>query len=374
MSIADHGPFYARTARVAELLHSQGLDAMLLTPGADQFYLSGFEHGHAFRRLLALIVKADGGIAWIAPTMNEAQIREVGLGGGTLRTWTDGETYLPALREATAGLRSIAFDNEARAEFLMDLLQVNPGVRVVKASDVMTPLRSRKDAAELALLRAAAKTVDDAIPYAVNLCIPGRSEEEVSELLQAELLRTSTDSTIGFTIIASGPNGAFPHHDTGSRKLEQGDVVIVDYGTVHQGYRSDITITCSVGEPSDPDVRKVYRVVWEAQQAAIAAIQPGATGQDIDRAARAVIEAAGYGEYFIHRTGHGLGMQVHEPPYMVEGNAVPLEPGNVFSIEPGIYLPGRFGVRLEVIASVGADGRVDLINAPRVGELPIAVA
>jgi Xaa-Pro aminopeptidase len=147
-------------------------------------------------------------------------------------------------------------------------------------------------------------------------------------------------------------------------------VVILDFGTRRDGYHSDITVTCSVGEPADAEARKVYRVVWEAQQAAMNAIRPGVPCEAVDQAARAVIEAAGYGPQFLHRTGHGLGLQVHEPPFIVGGNADTLEEGMVFSIEPGVYLPGRFGVRLEVIASVGPEGVVP-INAPRPPELPV---
>lgn len=360
-----------RLQAAAAALREKGTDALLLTPGADQFYLTGFEHTHAFKRLLALVLKADGSGSWITPQMNEAQVREFALPEHPVRAWGDGEGYLPALKEALAGVRSVAFDDEARAAFLLDLLDVAPGTRLSRASDITHGLRIRKSPAELELMRYAGKTVDDAIPAAIRFCTAGRTEEEVAELLQAELLRSSQESTIGFTIIASGPNSAFPHHDTGRRKLEPGDVVIVDYGTRYRGYNSDITVTCSVGEPADPEVRKVYRIVWEAQQKALEAVRPGLPCQEIDRAARGVIEGAGYGKYFIHRTGHGLGIQIHEPPFMLEGNEERLEEGMVFSVEPGIYLPGRFGVRLEVIASVAADG-VSLINAPRVGELPIA--
>jgi D-alanyl-D-alanine dipeptidase len=370
MSSPNH-PSSERLSAAAERLRATGTDALLLTPGADQFYLTGFEHTHAFKRLLALILKADGSANWITPQMNESQVREFALPGHPVRAWGDEETYLPALRDALAGIKSVAFDDEARSAFLLDLLDAAQSTQLRRASDVTRSLRIRKTPAELELMRYAAKTVDDAIPTAVSLCVAGRTEEEVAELLQAELLRSSTESTIGFTIIASGPNGAFPHHDTGRRKLEEGDVVIVDYGTRYRGYNSDITVTCSVGEPRDPDVRKIYRIVWEAQQKALETVRPGAACQEIDRAARRVIEAAGYGEYFIHRTGHGLGIQIHEPPFMLEGNEERLEEGMVFSVEPGIYLPGRFGVRLEVIASCGSDG-VSMINAPRVGELPIS--
>lgn len=360
----------ARLKRAANALGAAVIDALLLTPGADMQYLTGFEHGHANKRLLSLVLRADGTYGWITPTMNAIQLEAVGLSGWGIRAWTDAETYLPALRDALAGVRTIAFDDEARACFLMDLLEVAPGTAVRKAGSVMEALRIRKDAEELRLMRAAAATVDQTIEEAIALCTPGRREADVDAALRAALLCRSPESEVAFTIVASGPNGAFPHHDTGNRALEAGDIVILDYGTRYEHYHSDITVTCSVGEPRDPEARRVYRVVWEAQQRALEAIRPGVACEEIDRAAREHITAAGYGEYFIHRTGHGLGLQIHEPPFMLEGNRTPLEEGMVFSIEPGIYLPGRFGIRLEVIASVAADG-VSLINAPRVGELPI---
>jgi Xaa-Pro aminopeptidase len=302
--------------------------------------------------------------------MNVAQIDAHGLDGGEIRGWTDAETYLPALREYLGDAQSVAFDDEARSAFLLDLRDAAPNASVVKSSTILRGLRISKTQGELDLLRAAANTVDQTIPEAVALCRAGRSEAEVDEALRKALLKRSPQSAVAFTIIASGENSAYPHHETEQRRLRQGDVVILDFGTRFEHYHSDITVTCSVGEPSDPEVRQVYRVVWEAQQKALEAIRPGVPCEAIDRAAREHITAAGYGDFFLHRTGHGLGLQIHEPPYLVAGNTEALEEGMVFSIEPGIYLPNRFGVRLEVIASVGADG-VQLINAPSARELPI---
>jgi Xaa-Pro aminopeptidase len=364
--------FRERLAHVVEAMNQSDLDALVLTPGASMFYLSGFEHGHAAERLLALVVKRDGSSSWIVPAMNAPQVQSHVVAGQSVRAWTDAETYLPALRDAVTGARTIAFDDEARAAFLMDLTALAPQAILRKASAILRPLRARKAPDELARLRAAGKAVDDTIPHAIALCRPGRREADVDADLRRALLARAPDSAVAFTIVASGPNAALPHHETGSRVLQQGDVVILDFGTREPGgYHSDITVTCAVGEPADPDVRRVYRTVWQAQRAAIDAVKPGVSGQAIDRAARSVIEEAGYGPQFLHRTGHGLGLQVHEPPYMVEGNSEPLEEGMVFSIEPGIYLPGRFGVRLEIIASVSRDG-VSLINAPSAPELPIA--
>jgi Xaa-Pro dipeptidase len=361
-----------RLARVARELQGAGVDALLLTPGASMFYLSGFEHGHAAERLLALVIKKDGSVSWIIPTMNVEQVKASPLGDRPIRAWGDGEGYLPPLREIIGAAKSIAFDDDARAAFLLDIASVAPFAKLSKASSVMRALRARKDSAELDRLRAAGKIVDETIARAVSLCRAGVRECDLEAELRAALMARSPESAVAFTIVASGPNGALPHHETARRILQKGDVVILDFGVREPGgYHSDITVTCAVGEPADPEVRKVYQTVWEAQQAAIKAVRPGAKCEDVDRAARGVIEAAGYGPYFLHRTGHGLGLQVHEPPFMVGGNTEVLEEGMVFSIEPGIYLPGRFGVRLEIIASVSATG-VSLINEVSAAEIPLS--
>lgn len=363
--------YAARLDRATRAMTSQDVDLLLLTPGADMLYLTGFEHGHAYERLLAFALRSDGTGSWICPSMNVSQVSAQALPSQPVRGWSDSETYIPPLRDALSGARTIAFDDDARSAFLLDLLAVSPGSRIVKASSLMRGLRMRKDAAELAALRAAAKTVDDTVSDAISFCVPGRTESEVDKLLREALLRRSPESSVAFTIIASGPNGAFPHHETAQRKIERGDVVILDYGTRLNGYLSDITVTCSVGEPADPQAREVYKVVYEAAQAAIAAVKPGVPCEQVDRAARTVIDRAGFGDRFMHRTGHGIGLQGHEPPFMVEGNHELLEEGMTFSIEPGIYLAGRFGVRLEIIVACGARG-AELLNVNRAPELPIA--
>ena len=368
----DPSVYAARLARCAGVLRDQGVDLLLLTPGADMLYLTGFDHGHAYERLLAFALRADGAASWVCPAMNVPQVSAAALPQHPVRGWTDGETYLPPLKAITAGASVVAFDDEARSAFVLDLLSAAPAAKVVKASGVVRQLRMRKDAAELAAMRAAAKTVDDTIAEAIALCVPGRTEAEVDRLLRAALLWRSPESAVAFTIIASGSNAALPHHETGDRKIEPGDVVILDYGTTRGGYNSDITVTCrAAGGTPDPEAETVYQVVWEAAQAAIAAVKPGVPCEAIDRAARDVIERAGYGKQFLHRTGHGIGLRVHEPPYLVEGNAEPLAEGMTFSVEPGIYLPGRFGVRLEVIVACGATGPEPL-NVGRPPALPVA--
>lgn len=385
MNTGTSKPDDFRLAAVLKAMSTAGVDALLLTPGADLFYLSGFEHGHAMERLLALVIRIDGSSRWIVPAMNVPQVEPFAAPGQTVYGWTDTDGYLAPLRAALEGVRTVAFDDEARSAFLMDLLGVAPQARIVPAGTILRGLRLRKNPDEIAALRAVAKQVDETIPEAIALCRPGASEEQIDHALRAAMLRRDAESAVAFTIVASGPNSALPHHETGRRVLERGDVVILDFGTrgsvrracngvAHHsrlfGYQSDITVTCTAGEPADPEVRKVYRIVWEAQRAGLAAARPGATCEQVDRATRAVIESAGYGPYFVHRTGHGLGLQGHEPPYLRTGNAESMEEGMVFTIEPGIYLPGRFGVRLEVVAVLTSAGAM-LLNAPSAPDLPV---
>jgi len=365
-------------------MKSAGVDCLLLTPGADMFYLTGFEHGHAMERLLALVLRADGSAQWIVPAMNVPQVEDFAQSGESVRGWTDADWYLPALKSAVGDAKTIAFDDDARSAFLLDLMAVAPHAKLRRASEVLQGLRLIKDHAELALLRKAGAQVDSVITAAVALCRAGRTESEIDEDLKALMLSADPASAIAFTIVASGPNSALPHHETAHRKLQQGDVIILDFGTrigapvetKHgpalsraYGYQSDITVTCAVGEPADRDAKKVYDIVWQAQQAAIALVRPGVTCEQVDAAARKVIEAAGYGPQFLHRTGHGLGIQGHEPPFIRPGNSQVLEKGMVFSIEPGVYLAGRFGVRLEIIVAVGAS-TAELINKVSAQQMP----
>jgi D-alanyl-D-alanine dipeptidase len=224
-------------------------------------------------------------------------------------------------------------------------------------------LRAVKDAAELELLAAAGAAADATFEEIRKVPFGGRRQSEVAADL-AELLRRFGHSQVDFTIVASGPNGANPHHEAGDRVIEQGDMVVLDFGGLLHGYGSDTSRTVHVGEP-DAEQRRVHDIVREAQEAGFRAVRPGVACQDVDRAARAVITEAGYGEYFIHRTGHGIGVTTHEPPYMIEGEERPLVPGMCFSVEPGVYLPGRFGVRIEDIVTVTEDGGLRLNNTAR---------
>jgi D-alanyl-D-alanine dipeptidase len=246
---------------------------------------------------------------------------------------------------------------------VLGLQQALPDSTYVSMTSALPMLRAVKDADELERLAAAGAAADACFEQLANGQFSGRRESEVAAEL-AGLLREHGHSEVDFTVVGSGPNGANPHHEFGERVIEDGDMVVLDFGGIKDGYGSDTTRTVHVGEPTDEE-REVHEVVRLAQQAGFEAVRPGVECQEIDRAARKVIDDAGYGEYFIHRTGHGIGLTTHEPPYMIEGDTNLLEPGMCFSIEPGVYLPGRFGVRIEDIVTVTAEGGQRFNNTAR---------
>ena len=238
-----------------------------------------------------------------------------------------------------------------------------PGTSYTALTEALPMLRAVKDAAELQRLAAAGAAADATYEEILKVRFSGRREVDVA-LDLAALLREFGHSQVDFTVVGSGPNGANPHHEAGERTIERGDMVVLDFGGLKHGYGSDTSRTVHVGEPTAEEQR-VHDIVREAQQAGCAAVRPGVACQEIDRAARAVITEFGYGDRFIHRTGHGIGVTTHEPPYMVEGEEQPLRPGMCFSIEPGIYLAGRFGVRIEDIVTVTDTGGRRLNNTDR---------
>lgn len=339
------------------------VDALLLTPGPDLRYLTGLGDVHAGERLVALVLPRNGGGFWICPEMNRQQVEAHRAGVTDIRCWDDAAWYLPELDRAGLAGKRVAVDEEMRARFLLDLQARCAASRWTGAGDVMRSLRIKKEPEEILRLKRAGAAVDAVIPNARAACRPDVSEREAAEAIQSALTAVAPGWQPAFCIVAGGPNGALPHHDTGDRTIAPGDMIVVDYGGFLEGYVADITLTFCAGPPADQDAPRVYHVVWEAQQKAIEAVRPGATCGEIDRAARSHIEAAGFGEFFTHRTGHGVGLQIHEPPYLTAGNPEPLEEGMCFSIEPGIYLPGRMGVRLEVLVTVTGDG-VELLNVP----------
>lgn len=348
--------YAARLDKVRTAMGEAGVDTLMLSLGADLPYFTGYE-ATATERLTMLVATRDDTPTLLVPRLEAARIVDRG-DAFTVRPWDETEDPV-ALAAALAAPGTIALGDQTWAVFLMRLQEALPAAGFVSATTLTQPLRMRKDTDEIAHLRAAAEATDRVVRRLDETRFSGRTERDVSAEVQALCLEEGHDSA-PFAIVASGPNGASPHHDASARVIEQGDAIVVDFGGRHRGYCADTTRTFHVGEPS-PRFAGAFAVLQEAQAAGRAAVAPGVPAQDIDRAARAVIAEAGFGDFFIHRTGHGIGLEVHEHPYIVEGNEMPLEEGMTFSIEPGIYLSGDFGMRIEDIVAVRAEG-VDELN------------
>ncbi|MEV7073306.1 aminopeptidase P family protein [Streptomyces sp. NPDC093990] len=347
--------YRARMERAARSAAEAGLAGLLVAPGPDLVWLTGYAPTAATERLTLLVLAPGQDPVLVVPTLEAPDAaKAAGASALTLRDWTDGkDPYAATAALLDAGGRFGISDN-AWAMHLLGLQKALPGTSYASLTEALPMLRAVKDAAELELLAAAGAAADAAFEEIRKVRFGGRRESEVAADL-ADLLRRFGHSQVDFTIVASGPNGANPHHEVGDRVIGRGDMVVLDFGGLKDGYGSDTSRTVHVGEPTDEE-RRVHDLVRAAQEAGFRAVRPGVPCQEVDRAARAVIADAGYGEYFIHRTGHGIGVTTHEPPYMIEGEEQPLVPGMCFSVEPGVYLPGRFGVRIEDIVTVTENG------------------
>ncbi|MFE9771827.1 aminopeptidase P family protein [Streptomyces sp. NPDC005931] len=356
--------YTARMEGAARQAADAGLAGLLVAPGPDLTWLTGYTPTAITERLTLLVLAPGRDPVLVVPTLEAPDAeRAPGAAALTLRDWTDGKDPYAATAALLDTDGRYGVSDNAWAMHLLGLQRTLPGSSYTSLTEALPMLRAVKDTAELELLAAAGAAADAAFEEIRGVTFAGRREREVADDLAA-LLRRFGHSQVDFTIVASGPNGANPHHEAGERVIERGDMVVLDFGGLKGGYGSDTSRTVHVGEPTDEE-RRVHDLVREAQEAGFRAVRPGAACQDVDRAARAVIADAGYGEYFVHRTGHGIGVTTHEPPYMIEGEEQPLVPGMCFSVEPGVYLPGRFGVRIEDIVTVTEDGGRRLNNTAR---------
>ncbi|ARO13766.1 proline dipeptidase [Ketogulonicigenium robustum] len=353
-----------RLAALRASMAQAQIDLLVLGPGSNMHWVLGF-HTHPDERPCLLMVTATG-IGMVMPALNaeEARKHDAAL---TLWTWSDAEGPQAALDQAIAALgagtaRKVAVDDAMRTDFSLLVLDAIPQAGHAFASVVMTPLRMRKDAAEFELLRENAAIADRAMQAAYAAVKPGMTEADLAAVIRNSFISEGAQPM--FSIVGANENGAFPHHSTSGRVLQAGDAIVVDIGAAKDAFSSDMTRMVVIGTP-DAEYDAVHAVVEAAVQAAVAAAQPGVPAKVVDLAARGVIEAAGYGEYFVHRTGHGLGLDGHEGPYITSTSETVLDVGMVFSIEPGIYLPGRFGIRLEELVILHADGVEILSKLPR---------
>lgn len=350
-------PGSERLAALQARMREAGIDLAAIGPTANMRYLLGFAP-HADERLCLLLIGTDA-IRMVVPSLNQEEI--AAHTDVSLIAWADAEGPQGALRQALAALpapRALAVDGAMRADTLLHLQALVAPQAVATVDALVAPLRQRKSAEEIEALARAAAQADRAMQAAIDACRPGVTEAEVAWAAEAAFRQDGAEE-VNFTLVASGPNSAYPHHHSSGRRLQPGDAVILDIGASLDGYKSDITRMVHLGQPS-AEFLKAYAAVYEANQHARAAVQPGVTAGEIDRAARSTLEAAGYGPYFVHRTGHGLGLETHEPPWIMAGAATVLEEGMVFSIEPGVYLVGQFGVRIEDIVVVSRSGARNL--------------
>src|SRR6478609_3822509 len=364
-----HAVLAERLRRLAGLAATSGFDVVLITPGPDLAYFIGHSIG-SHERLTCLVVPAAGAPSLLVPTLERpgwsgspVEEMEVAIG-----TWTDGEDPYSALAELMPpDARVLSVDYHMPAVHALGAQAIVPGSELTLAGEAIAELRMRKSADEVAALAGAGASIDRVQGRIGEWLRPGRTENEVAADIGAAIVAEG-HARPDFVIVGSGPNGTSPHHEASDRVIQAGDVVVVDIGgPMPSGYFSDCTRTYLAGQPDGglPDrVREVHDLVRRAQEAGVAAVRPGVTAESIDAASRSVIEQAGFGDFFITRTGHGIGLEVHEHPYLVAGNDTLLEPGMAFSVEPGIYLPGAFGVRIEDIVVVGDDGPRLMNTAP----------
>ncbi|QRY83358.1 aminopeptidase P family protein [Tsukamurella tyrosinosolvens] len=349
--------YATRLTRAQQLATSAGTP-LVITPGPDLAYLTGIV-SESFERLTALVI-TDAGFGLVVPRLELAILKDSsvpGLGEAgvelSVLDWVDGDDPYALVLGLLAGATTVAVADAVPALHLVPLLDRGLSARL--ATDVLRRLRMIKDAAELDELRAAGAAIDRVHARVGDFLKVGRTEREVADDIAAAIVEEG-HTEAAFIIVGSGPHGADPHHEVSDRVVEAGDVVVVDIGgPLASGYNSDCTRTYAMGEPSE-EILEQYALLERAQRASVDAVRPGVSAEAIDAAGRDLLAGAGLGEFFLHRTGHGIGLSVHEEPYIVAGNDIPVEPGMAFSIEPGIYFSGRWGARIEDIVIVTEDG------------------
>lgn len=351
----------AARARLEEL----EIEALGVTAGADLTYLCGYE-AMPLERITMLVVGLWDDPVLVVPELEAPRVDDRG-GLFEVVTWADGNDALDVcarrLRRAGNPGGTFAIGDQAWASHLLGLQQRMHFARWVPASDVLRDLRAVKSPAEVALLRDAAAAIDSVVESLPAMDWKGRSEADVAAEIGGAIVAAGHER-VNFVIVAAGENAASPHHEPGETVIEAGDCVLVDIGGTRRGYCSDTTRVVSIGAPPEEVVR-AWDSLRAAQEAATAAVAPGVAAESIDAAARDALVAAGYGEAFIHRTGHGIGVEGHEAPWIVAGNQQPLRPGMAFSVEPGVYVPERYGARIEDIVVVTDEGVERLNHRPR---------
>lgn len=357
-----------RLQKLTQQILAHGVDGIALVPGPNMVYLSGI-HSHVSERPIVLFFPADDDPAIVIPGLEAMKARAVGIPEARIFAWNDDDGYTTAFQQACAQLELSDYLLAVEALHMrvleLELLQrYAPGLRITHAEPILMALRAIKDADEISAIERAIAVAERAMERLIPKIKVGMTEKQVAAMLTHLQMEEGAEAIAFGPIVSAGPNGASPHAVPTERPLQNGDLLVIDWGCLVDGYPSDITRTFAVGA-LDAELRHVYETVKLANQQGVLVSRPGATGQNVDRAAREVIDDAGYGDYFIHRTGHGLGVEGHEPPFMMEANTEPLVVGNLFTVEPGIYLPGRGGVRIEDDVLITEEGHRSLTTMTR---------
>ena len=355
--------FAERITKVQNLMRLDNVDALLLSVGADLPYFIGYE-AMPLERLTMLIIRDEGNPTLVIPQLERARVTERPT-IFNIREWGETEDPIEIVATALTGSVRVAIGDTTWTRFTIELLKRMPSIDLLRANPITSQLRSIKSTEELERLQQAASAVDK-IAYRLQngqIELIGKTEREISEELGRQII-SEGHSKVNFAIVAAGENAASPHHEAGERRIQKSEIVLCDfggtmYGDDGVGYCSDVTRCVWTGNPPQEFV-EMYGVLQEAQRKQVQEATHGTPAQQVDRVGRQIISAAGYGEFFVHRTGHGIGVEAHEEPYIVEGNVDPIQSGNVFSIEPGIYIPQKWGIRLEDIVAVTESGPLSL--------------
>jgi Xaa-Pro dipeptidase len=366
----DDATYRHRLETLRRLQTQNAVDCVALVPGANLRYLTGIA-SHLSERVTMAFIPASGSVVMLLPELEAPGARAHLPGDVQIFTYRDEEGHEHVFHQVAEllGLAGKGIGIEYLAMRVLEMRRLEqsaPGCQLLATEPWLPKLRMSKDESELSLVRCAVEIAEQAMHSLLDegAIRTGRTELEIAAELQVAMLREGGQGEAFSPIVVAGPNSASPHSSPSSRPLQQGDLVTIDWGTIYQGYRSDITRTFVMGSPT-PEIERIYDAVLAANQSGRLAVRPRLPAQEVDRAARRAITQAGYGDYFIHRTGHGLGLETHEPPYIVEGNLQMLEPGMLFTVEPGVYIPGIGGVRIEDDVVVTEDGAETLTSLPR---------
>ncbi|MDP2728137.1 MAG: Xaa-Pro peptidase family protein, partial [Dehalococcoidia bacterium] len=355
--------YLARCAMLRSAMAGEGVDSFLASPSSDMLYLSGCPLKPS-ERLALLVLPPEVSPFLLVPALESPDLG--GLAGlFAVHPWADPLDPIELLRVVLGDAKAltVAVSDQLWAAYLLQLQGGFPNARFIPGSRLLRTLRMVKDPEEIETLSEVSAMADRVFQKVLSIKVEGLTESQLSARLAIFMMEEGFES-LDFRIVASGENGAAPHHFPGERRIEKGDPIVMDYGGTYRGYYADTTRTICVGEPSS-EFRDVYEIVRRAQEAGIAAAKPGVEASIVDAAARSIIEDAGYGDYFIHRTGHGIGLDVHEDPPIGKASATILKEGMAFTVEPGIYLPGRFGVRIEDVVVLTTQGAQRLNQSPR---------